>query len=167
NNVKNLSSVLVDDPLRAVQALPGVSSNDDFEARFSLRGADFTRIGVYLDGILLQEPFHTIQTTGGSGSITAINTDLIGELDLYEGAYPVRFGDRSAGALDIHMRDGNQSRYSFRASASFATTSAMAEGPLGKFNRCSWIAGFRKNYLQYLLAHTNDPSLAFGITDGE
>ena len=111
-----------------------------------MRGADFTRIGVYLDGILLQEPFHTIQTTGGSGSITAINTDLIGELDLYEGAYPVRFGDRSAGALDIHMRDGNQSRYSFRASASFATTSAMAEGPLGKFNRCSWIAGFRKSH---------------------
>src|SRR6202007_2826464 len=73
-DLKNLSSVLVDDPLRAVQALPGVSSNDDFEARFSLRGAGFDRIGVYLDGILLHEPFHTIATIGASGSITALKS---------------------------------------------------------------------------------------------
>ncbi|MBV9265123.1 MAG: TonB-dependent receptor, partial [Acidobacteriaceae bacterium] len=165
--LKNLSSVLVDDPLRAVQALPGVSSNDDFEARFSLRGAGFDRIGVYLDGILLHEPFHTIATIGASGSITALNTDLIETLDLYEAAYPVRFGDRSAGILDVHSRDGTRERYLFRVSASFANATAMAEGPLGKVDRCSWITGFRKSYLQYLLPHTRDPSLALGLTDGE
>jgi hypothetical protein len=46
NDAKNLGSVLADDPLRAVQNLPGVSSNNDFDARFSLRGADFSRIPV-------------------------------------------------------------------------------------------------------------------------
>src|SRR5689334_18492011 len=35
---KNLASVLADDPLRAVQSLPGVSSNNDFDSEFSLRG---------------------------------------------------------------------------------------------------------------------------------
>ncbi len=30
NDAKNLASVLADDPLRAVQGLPGVSSNNDF-----------------------------------------------------------------------------------------------------------------------------------------
>jgi hypothetical protein len=43
-----------------VQSLPGITSNNDFEARFSLRGADFSRIGLYLDGILLHEPFHLV-----------------------------------------------------------------------------------------------------------
>lgn len=167
NELKNLGSVLIDDPLRAVQALPGVSSNDDFEARFSVRGAGFDRIGVYLDGILLHEPFHTIETIGGSGSITAINTDLIQALDLYKGAYPVRFGDRSAAILDVHRREGSRERYAFRVSASFANANGMAEGPLGKGKRCSWMAGFRKSYLQYLLPHTRDPSLALGITDGQ
>ena len=52
NDLKNLGSVLTDDPLRAVQGLPGVSSNDDFEARFEVRGADFSHVGIYLDGIL-------------------------------------------------------------------------------------------------------------------
>jgi len=53
NDAKNLGSVLADDPLRAVQNLPGVTSNNDFDARFSLRGADYSRIGLYLDDVLL------------------------------------------------------------------------------------------------------------------
>ncbi len=60
DQLKNLGSVLADDPLRAVQAIPSIASNNDFESRFSLRGADFTRIGVYLDGVLLHEPLHTL-----------------------------------------------------------------------------------------------------------
>ena len=56
---KNLASVLADDPMRAVQGLPGVTSNNDFSSEFSLRGAPFRRIGLYLDGVLLHEPFHT------------------------------------------------------------------------------------------------------------
>lgn len=167
NDITNLSGVLAGDPLRAVHALPGVSSDDDFEARFSLRGADFSRIGAYLDGILLHKPFHTIETGGGSGSTAAVNSDFIEQLDLYEGVYPARFGDRSAGVLDVHMRDGSRDRYSFRISASFGNASAMMEGPLGKIKPCSWIAGFRKSYLQYLLARTAGPTAAFGIADGQ
>src|SRR5579863_569772 len=34
---KNLASVLADDPLRAVQGLPGVTSNNDFDSEFSDR----------------------------------------------------------------------------------------------------------------------------------
>ena len=44
---KNLASVLADDPLRAVQSVPGVTSNDDFSSEFSVRGAPFDRIGLY------------------------------------------------------------------------------------------------------------------------
>jgi len=73
NDAKNLGSVLADDPLRAVQSLPGVSSNDDFEARFSIRGADYNRVGLYLDGILLHAPFHTVESRGSTGSVTAFN----------------------------------------------------------------------------------------------
>ena len=62
---KNLASVLADDPLRAVQSLPGVTSNDDFNAQFSLRGADYHRLGVYLDGVLLHAPFHAVQGSDG------------------------------------------------------------------------------------------------------
>lgn len=168
DQIKNLGSVLADDPLRAVQAIPGVSSNDDFESRFSLRGADFSRIGVYLDGVLLHEPLHTLDGSGTSGSASVFNSNLIESVNLYEDAYPERFQDSSAGALDVHMRDGNRDNYSYRIFANFASAGVMAEGPVPRFKQCSWTGAFRKSYLQYLLQQTlSDPSMAFGIEDGQ
>src|SRR6185295_13019953 len=61
SELKNLANVLVDDPLRSVQTLPGVASGDDFYAQFSVRGSGFRSIGFYIDGVLAKEPFHTVR----------------------------------------------------------------------------------------------------------
>lgn len=166
NDAKNLGSVLADDPLRAVQGLPGVSSNNDFDARFSLRGADYSRIGLYLDGVLLHSPFHMLEgTSGAQGSGTAFNADLVEQMELHEGAYPVRFGDRSAGVLDVQTRDGSRNGLTFRVAASASNAGAMAEGPIGK-KKGSWLVATRKSYLQYILERTfPDTSLIFGLED--
>jgi hypothetical protein len=164
NDAKNLASVLADDPLRAVQSLPGVSSNDDYDARFSFCGADYGRIGVYLDSILLHMPFHTVEGAGTFGSLTAFNGDMVEDLELHEGAWPVRFQDRTAGALDVHTRDGSRTQLSVRVAASVSNAGLMAEGPLGQHG--SWVACARKSYLQYILQRTStDNSMAFGLED--
>ncbi|MGA2114208.1 MAG: TonB-dependent receptor [Bryobacteraceae bacterium] len=166
NDAKNLGSVLADDPLRAVQNLPGVSSNNDFDARFSVRGADFSRIGLFVDGVLLHEPFHTLEGQNLNASGTAFNADMVEEMELYEGAYPVRYGDRSAAVLDVDLRDGSRTGTLVRASASASNAGAMAEGPLGKRKRGSWLVAVRKSYLQYLLERTApNTTLAFGLED--
>jgi hypothetical protein len=168
NDAKNLASVLADDPLRAVQGLPGVSSNNDFDARFSLRGADFSRIGLYLDNVLLHSPFHMLQGQQVSGSATAFNGDMVEELELDEGAFPARYSDRSAGILDVRTRDGNRNENSFRIAASASNAGFMAEGPLGKKKRGSWIAGVRKSYLQYIFERTfPDTAYIFGFEDAQ
>jgi len=171
NDAKNLGSVLADDPLRAVQSLPGITSNNDFEARFSLRGADFSRIGLYLDGILLHEPFHMLQGEGTTtGSASAFNGDMVEEMEMHEGAFPVRFEDRDAGVLDVETRDGSRDSTIFRAAASASNAGFMAEGPLGRRAKGkakgSWLVAVRKSYLQYILARTfPDASLVFGLED--
>lgn len=168
NDAKNLASVLADDPLRAVQDLPGVSSNNDFDARFSLRGADFSRVGLYLDGVLLHEPFHTLEGQTLSGSGTAFNGDMVEEMELYEGAFPVRYGDRSAGVLDVQTRDGSRTDTTLRIAASVSNAGAMAEGPLGRKKRGSWLVAVRKSYLQYLLERTfPNTTLLFGLEDAQ
>jgi hypothetical protein len=168
NDAKNLASVLADDPLRAVQSLPGVSSNNDYDARFSLRGVDYSRIGVYLDNILLRMPFHTVEGAGPSGSATAFNGDMVQELELHPGAYPVRFGDRTGGVLDVHTRDGSRTGTSIRGTVSPSNAGVMAEGPLGESHRGSWLVGARKGFLQYLLNRINaDPSIAFDMADAQ
>jgi hypothetical protein len=166
NDIKNLGSVLADDPLRAVQNLPGVTSNNDFDARFSLRGADYGRIGLYLDNVLLHQPFHMLQGQNVSGSGTAFNGDMVEVMELHEGAYPVRFEDRSAGALDVQTREGSREGFSFRIAASASNAGVMAEGPLGGKKRGSWLVATRKSYLQYILARTfPDNSFIFGLED--
>ncbi len=165
---KNLSGVLADDPLRAVQSLPGVTSDNDFNSEFSLRGAGFDRIGIFLDGILLHEPFHMVEGQGTHGSLTVFNGDTVGDMTLYEGAWPVQYGDRTAGILAIGTRDGSKD-LSFHVSTGFTATSVAVEGSAGKKNELRWITSFRKSYLQYLLNRidTNVTALAFGFTDGQ
>src|SRR5207248_11614600 len=78
--LQQLSSVLINDPIRAAQALPGVSANDDFRSEFSVRGADFGRVGLYLDGILTENFVHTV--AGGypdTGSVSRSEERRVGK----------------------------------------------------------------------------------------
>jgi hypothetical protein len=166
NDAKNLASVLADDPLRAVQNLPGVTSNNDFDARFSLRGADYSRIGLYLDGVLLHSPFHTLEGQNVQGSATAFNGDMVEEMELHEGAWPERFEDRTAGILDVHTRDGSRDQVIFRFTASASNAGGMAEGPIGRKKRGSWLVAARKSYLQYIFERTfPNTTYIFGFED--
>jgi len=153
NDAKNLDSVFVDDPLRSVQGLPGVSSDKDYDARFSLRGADFSRIGLYMDGILLHEPFHEAKSDVVVGTVSVFNSDMVEEMELHEGAFPMRFDDRTAGALSVETRDGSRDAYVFRGSVSDTAAGFMAEGPLGDKGKAkgSWLVAGRKSYIQYIL----------------
>ncbi len=166
--MKTLAGVLVDDPLRAVQALPGVASSKDYIAQFSLRGAAFERTGVWLDGVLLRSPFHTVQSQEKTGSMSVINADLVEEAVLHAGAPPVDYYDRTAGAVDMRLRDGSRSGPAIRLNSGVASTGLIVEGPAGKQQRGSWLAAARKSYLQYLLRRsTADDWLAFGFVDAE
>lgn len=167
NELKNLASVLADDPLRAVQGLPGVTSNDDFQAQISLRGAGFNRIGIYLDGVLLHSPYHTVQGDPNNASLTIFNGDMLDAVNLHAGAPPSRFADRTAGALDVQTREGDRKRFSVRGTISASNAGAMLEGPLAG-GKGSWLVTARKSYLQYLISRTSDDQgLAFGFSDAQ
>lgn len=45
---------------------------------------------------------------------TAFNGDMVDQLELHEGAFPVRYEDRTAGGRDVHTRDGNRTGDTFR-----------------------------------------------------
>jgi len=166
NDLTNLGSVLANDPLRSVQGLPGVSSNDDFEAKFSLRGADFSRIGIYMDGILLHSPMHTLESTTATGSESAFNGGMVESLELYEGAMPPQDSDRTAGALNVNSRDGGRDGLSFRGEASFSNAGFTVEGPIDEAKHGSWMVSARKSYMQYIIDRIGiDTSLIFGLED--
>jgi hypothetical protein len=155
--LQSLSTVLVADPVRAAQALPGVAGNDDFKSEFVLRGAGFRRVGFFIDGLSLPgNPTHTIYGDDDAGQISILNADTITSVSLFSGAYPSKYGDGTAGTIQIETRDGNRIKPSGRIAASLLSSSATFDGPMpGK--RGAWLASARKSYLQYLLNALNEP----------
>jgi hypothetical protein len=124
-------------------------------------------MGLYLDDVLLHEPFHMLQGQNVTGSGAAFNGDMVEQLEIHEGAFPARFGDVSAGVLDVHTRDGSHTQPTFRIEASASNAGIVAEGPFGKQKRGSWLVAARRSYLQYLISRIdpNGTSLAFDLTD--
>jgi Carboxypeptidase regulatory-like domain/TonB-dependent Receptor Plug Domain len=159
---KNLSSVLIDDPLRSVQALPGVTTGDDFFAQFSARGAGFRSIGYTTDGILIYSPMHEVGDVNDGGSLSMLNADVIDTVTLYTGGFPPKYGDRTAGFLNIITRDGSRERFVNTAIASASGISWTSEGPIGKARKPSWLFSARKSYLDYLVRKlSDDPASSF------
>ncbi|MDX6384196.1 MAG: hypothetical protein QOK48_1769 [Blastocatellia bacterium] len=154
--LQELSSVLVGDPIRAAQALPGATNNDDYRSEFAVRGAGFDRIGLYLDGLLTENLVHTV--AGGypdTGSLSVINADTVAAVSLLSGAFPARYGDRTAAILDVQTRDGNRVKPSGRFSAALSGLSGVVDGPFAK-SRGTYLFAARKSYVGYLVRRFND-----------
>jgi len=162
--VRSLSSVAASDPLRAVQALPGVAANDDFHASFAARGAGFGAAGLYVDGVRLEAPFHTIRDINDGYTLTIFNADVVESLSLLPGTAPARYGDRVGAVLAVRTREGRRDGFHGRATAGAAGVFATLEGPLGA--RASWIASARKSFLGYVVERaTDDSQLVLGWHD--
>ena len=150
------SSILLSDPIRAAQTLPGVGTNDDFRSEFSVRGASFDRVGVWLDGVLTDNFVHTV--AGGypdTGSLSVINSDAVNSVSLLSGGSPANFGNRTAAVLDLDSRDGNRVKPAGRIAAALSGISAMVDGPFSS-GTGSYLLAARKSYVGYLVRRIND-----------
>lgn len=168
NELKNLAGVLLDDPLRSVQSLPGVASGDDLQAQFAIRGFGFDRVGLYLDGVLARSPFHTVHDIQDDGSLTILNGDLVESVSFLGGAPPSKYGDRLAAVVNVSTREGSPRQMFHRGNVSGSGLSWTSEGPIGKSKGISWLVSARKSYLDWLikkLSENPETASAFGFTD--
>src|SRR5262249_11698041 len=153
SEIKEASTVFADDPFRALQAMPGVSAsgNNELLAEFSVMGAPFGKVGIYLDAILLPPPFHTQPGVQNGASLSILTSETVDQITLLPVAYPVKFADNAGAALDMRTRDGSRTAPLFRISAGIADSEVLGEGSLGKSRRGSWLASARKSYFGYLV----------------
>jgi outer membrane receptor protein involved in Fe transport len=87
-----------DTPLNQVllQA-PGVAS--DSYGQLHVRG-DHANLQYRINGVIIPEPI--------SGFGQSLDTRIIDQLNLLTGALPAQYGDRTAGIVDIHTKNGDQ-----------------------------------------------------------
>ncbi len=153
-DIQNLRGVLADDPLRAVQVLPGVATGDDFRSEFSVRGSDFMHMNMTVDGFSTPYLLHTVRAVedrSSSGSVAMINSDILEDVTLLNGGYAQRYGDRTGSELDFRLRDGSRERTQARVAVSGTSASVVGEGPIGRSRRGSWLLTGRQSYLQLIV----------------
>lgn len=153
SEIRETSTVLGDDPFRAIQTLPGVSAsgNNDFFAQFTVMGTPYDDVSTYIDGILIPQPFHGEPDLRQGATLSLLTSETIQDVKLLPVTYPEKYGDAVGAALDIQTRDGSRTPPIFRVSAGLADTELLGEGQLGHSRRGSWLASGRKSYLGYLL----------------
>ncbi len=112
-----------EDPVRAVARLPGVASQD-FSSRFHLRGGTDEETLVRFDDLRLYNPYHLKDFFG---VFSSIDPAIVSDIRVYTGGFPVAFGDRSSGVVDIAPRLAGEG-FQGEAVASFFTMGASFDG---------------------------------------
>lgn len=164
--LQELRGVLADDPFRAVQALPGVATGDDFRSEFSVRGSDFRHLGLSIEGVASRWLVHTVRGVDDTGSISLLNGDVLEQITLLSGVYPQRFGNRTGAWMESDIREGSRDARAVRVSLSGTGASLVMESPIGRRRRGAWLVSVRQSYLDWLLRHiTDENGIVFGFSD--
>ena len=88
---------LGDDIFRALTLLPGVTG-EETSARFHVRGGRADEVLVLLDRVELFEPYHMKDY---SSPLSIITPRALSEVHLITGGFPVQYGDRMSGVLEM------------------------------------------------------------------
>ncbi len=132
-----------DDALRALHSLPGIATNAS--ARPYIRGSLSEDVLVRYDGIGLLDPYHL---KNFQSLISAIDPAGIERIEVFSGGFPVRYGTRSGGVIDISAPN-YQSGYEYRANLSLISAGIST---IGKSERwpIEWLGAIRNSMLDSL-----------------
>jgi hypothetical protein len=158
--LENLRGAILDDPLRAIQALPSATATDDFYSEFAVRGNPFHYVGMVVDGVPTRYLLHSLNGVTDGGSIAMINSDTLGSVSLLPGSYPQLTGRHMGAEIDLTTRDGRRDGFHGRAGLSGTSAGFLGEGPIAA--RGSWLFSVRRSYLDYLIRRI-DPGAGFGF----
>ncbi|MGA2422046.1 MAG: hypothetical protein ABSG69_18385, partial [Candidatus Acidiferrum sp.] len=146
------STVIANDPYRSLQALPGVSSsgNDDFLAQFSVMGAPYEDVGVYVDDVRVPNLLHTLPGFPDAPSLSLFTGNSVDELRLLPVAYPERYAEDSGAALVITTRTGAEGAPHFHVAVGVADSEFLGEGGFDSPHHGTWLFTARRSYVGYL-----------------
>ena len=131
------------DVLKAIQRFPGVQSGSDGTAGLFVRGGDYDQNYITIDGSAIYNAEHM------RGFVSAINPDMVQNINFYRGAFPARYGSRLSSVVDIGIKDGDFNRYHGLLSVGILSSRIQAEGPIWKGHTSFNVAG-RMSYFSKL-----------------
>ncbi|HTQ28169.1 MAG TPA: carboxypeptidase-like regulatory domain-containing protein, partial [Puia sp.] len=132
------------DVLRAVMALPGVTSVGEASTGFNVRGGSADENLILFNDATIFNPSHFF------GFFSAFNSDVVKDVNLYKGSIPEKYGGRLSSVLDITTNDGNQKKLSGVGGVGPLTARLTLDGPIGS-DKTTFVVGGRTTYSNWLL----------------
>lgn len=138
---------------RVIQAFPGVGGTSGsvggYRNDLIIRGGAPNENVYYIDGIEVPVINH-FATQGSAGGPTGIiNTNFIGEVNLYTSAFPAKYDNPLSGALVMKQRKANPDKVQHNVRLSATELAYTVDGPIKK-DKLTFMASARRSYLQLL-----------------
>lgn len=135
------------DPSRMASNFAGVQGADDSRNDIVIRGNSPAGVLWRLEGIDIPNPNHFAIPGTTGGPINILNNKILANSDFYTGAFPAEFGNGTAGAFDLRLRNGNNQRHETSAQFGIMGLELATEGPLSKKSGASYLATYRYSTL--------------------
>lgn len=132
-----------DDPARLVSSFAGVAGNLATNS-ISVHGNSPQFLQWRLEGVEIPNPTHFADMTGlGGGIFTALSSQVMGNSDFFNGAFPAEYSNALSGVFDMSMRNGNNQKHEHTVQLGLLGLDLASEGPLSRKNGSSYIVNYR------------------------
>ncbi|MGV6861853.1 MAG: TonB-dependent receptor [Putridiphycobacter sp.] len=137
----------LNDVSRMAQNYAGVQGGNDSRNDIIVRGNSPTGVLYRLEGIDIPNPNHFAKFGTTGGPISMLNNNVLSNSDFMTSAFPAEYGNATAAVFDLKMRTGNNEKHEFLFQFGFNGAELMAEGPISKKRKSSYLVNYRYNNL--------------------
>jgi hypothetical protein len=144
------------DPMKAVQALPGVAVGDDGSSEPAVRGARPSDNAYVVDFLPVGYLFHV----GGFASV--FNPDLIKRFDMFSAAWSPDYPNVVGAVFDLSLRSPRSDQLGGKVDISLLGANALVEGPIGEDK--SFFLAARRSYFDVFAKTIEDKEEGLTVT---
>ncbi|MGD8559523.1 MAG: TonB-dependent receptor [Gammaproteobacteria bacterium] len=134
------------DPVIAVQSLPGVVAAEDGSGQVYMRGSDIYDNKTFVNRVPIGYLYHF------GGLRSTINPQLISDLNVFLGGFPVSYGDALGGVFDVQLREPRTDRRRYHFDISTIEANFIVEGGAGDQNADGYYFAARRSYIDLIFS---------------
>ena len=127
------------DVIKTIQMLPGVVPTAEGTSGFSVRGGGNDQNLIILDEAPVYNASHLM------GFFSVFNNDAVRDVTLYKGDIPANFGGRLSSVLDVHLKEGNNKKFTGTGGVGLISSRLTLEGPIAN-EKTSFLISGRRTY---------------------
>ena len=127
------------DPARMSSNFAGVQGADDSRNDIVVRGNSPIGVLWKVEGIDIPNPNHFATSGSTGGPVAILNNKILANSDFFMSAFPADYGNSISAVFDLKLRNGNTDKHEFTGQFGFLGTEALAEGPINRDKRSSYL----------------------------